>query len=575
MHSLMKLGISAMLGLTLFINDASARAQGGRGGGGGGRSGGGAPGGGGGGRSFGGGAPGGGGQGPSFNAGGQGHNFSGATPNFSGGAPNIGARVGVPSQASPAIRAGAGVSNTPFAGNRAAIGTQGLTNNNLAIGNSSVSMAGSNYRPSYANHSFYQGHWNNYWGPNGAFGVGTAGRGIGIGQGVGGVGLGVGGVGYGGLGYGGLGYGGLGYGGYGNGGYGGYPLGWGLGGWGMGSLLYGSGYLPYSNPYYGGGYGGGGYGGGAGGSYNYSQPIPVASNGTNSGTENPDFQAALAQFKAGDYRSALALVDTAIKAQPSDAVMHEFRALVLFALQDYTQSAATIHSVLAVGPGWDWPTLASLYGDINLYTSQLRALEGFVKTNPDKGDARFLLAYHYLTEGHKDAAATQLKQVVLVAPSDRLASELLSMVTGQAAGTNPTPGPAPAIATNPGGITNGPAPAQPIQGTPPQENPNLKPIDATVMVGQWHATRDDGSNFDFTMTPDKNFNWKFSQTQKGQPAQNGEFTGTFGVEKALLILQRKEGGAMIGEVTMDGNNKFNFKLLGGPPSDPGLTFTRS
>jgi tetratricopeptide (TPR) repeat protein len=522
----------------LSLAASETLARGGRGGGGGGRSFGGGGGYGGGGRSFSGGSP-------SFNGGGQVRSYS----NYGGGA-NLGARVNAPLQGSPGVRAGAGFSSHPA-----------MVNNRLAIGNNSVSLAGSNYRPSYANHSFYQGHWNNYWGPNGAYGLGT--RGYGAGLGYGGLGYGLG---YGGLGYGGLGYGGRGY------GYGGYPLGWGIGGWGLGSLLYGSGYLGYNNPYY--GAGGGGYGGGG---YNYSQPIQVASNGNDSQTEDPNFQAALAQFKAGDYQGALKLVDTAIKAHPNDAVMHEFRALALFALQDYAQAAATIYSVLAVGPGWDWPTLVSLYSDVSVYTAQLRALEDAVRSNPDKADFRFLLAYHYLTEGHRDAAATQLKQVVRLMPSDRLASELLSMVSGQTGGANPAPTTPAAIANNPSNNANGPAPSQAIQGQPaqPQENPNLKPIDAAVIVGKWHATREDGSNFDLTLSPDKNFDWKFAQQRQGQPAQKSELTGTYSVEKALLILQQKEGGAMIGEVTMEGNGKFNFKLLGAPPSDPGLTFTRS
>jgi hypothetical protein len=36
---------------------------------------------------------------------------------------------------------------------------------------------------------------------------------------------------------------------------------------------------------------------------------------------------------------------------PRDAVLHEFRSLALFALQRYSESAAAIHAVLAVGPG--------------------------------------------------------------------------------------------------------------------------------------------------------------------------------------------------------------------------------
>jgi hypothetical protein len=42
----------------------------------------------------------------------------------------------------------------------------------------------------------------------------------------------------------------------------------------------------------------------------------------------------------------------------------------------------------------------------------------------------------------------------------------------------------------------------------------------------------------------------------------------------VLALQRKNGGSLIAEVTPGGAGNFNFKLLGGPADDPGLTFNR-
>ena len=100
--------------------------------------------------------------------------------------------------------------------------------------------------------------------------------------------------------------------------------------------------------------------------------------------------------------------------------LHEFRSLVLFAKQDFQQSAATIHSVLAVGPGWDWTTMSGMYSNAELYTGQLRALESFTKSNPQDAASQFLLAYHYMTCGHPDAAARQLQTVVALMPDDRV-----------------------------------------------------------------------------------------------------------------------------------------------------------
>ena len=214
------------------------------------------------------------------------------------------------------------------------------------------------------------------------------------------------------------------------GGYGGYgyrPFGWGLGGWGLGSLIYNSGYLGYSNPYYNNSYG-------SIGNYSYSQPIPVAYNASVVVGQNDPNSAdevlnnADAAFQQNDYDAALDIINKGIAQYPDDAVLHEFRALVLFARQDYQQAASTIHSVLAVGPGWDWTTLSSMYSSVAVYTEQLRALEAFTKANPQDAASRFLLAYHYMSCGHADAATRQLEQVVKLMPNDRVAADLLKML---------------------------------------------------------------------------------------------------------------------------------------------------
>ena len=54
---------------------------------------------------------------------------------------------------------------------------------------------------------------------------------------------------------------------------------------------------------------------------------------------------------AQDYEKAQALIDKAVKLSPKDPILHEFRALVLFAQHKYLEATATIYDVLAVGPG--------------------------------------------------------------------------------------------------------------------------------------------------------------------------------------------------------------------------------
>ena len=72
------------------------------------------------------------------------------------------------------------------------------------------------------------------------------------------------------------------------------------------------------------------------------------------------------------------------------------------------------------------------------------------------------------------------------------------------------------------------------------------------------------SKFDLNLTQDKTFAWKFSQQQRGE-----DFSGTYMTEGALLILQRTKGGALVGQVALDGTDRFSFKLLAHPPMTPG------
>ena len=72
---------------------------------------------------------------------------------------------------------------------------------------------------------------------------------------------------------------------------------------------------------------------------------------------------------------ALSQTNRALGIVPNDSLMHEFRALCLFATHDYQQAAAAIHSVLASGPGWDMTTLAGLYANQAAYNDQLRVGE--------------------------------------------------------------------------------------------------------------------------------------------------------------------------------------------------------
>jgi hypothetical protein len=347
----------------------------------------------------------------------------------------------------------------------------------------------------------------------------------------------------------------------------GWAPGWGLGvGWGLGatnvSVGVGSpwnwGYFGYNNPYWAGPVGGVTY-------VNYSQPVVVPSPSPTYSPQaapavNPaappvpsvprtpaqtqglnTFANAQALFRQGEYQAALNETNRAVALLPNDSLMHEFRGLCLFALGDYQTAAAAVHAVVSVGPGWNWGTVSNLYGSPNAYTSQLRALESYCNEHPDASAPRFLLAYHYLLAEHNQEAAAVLTDVVRLQPDDQLATQLLKGLT-----TPPEAAPAP--------------PSPPAHG---------RPVEPANLLGHWRASRPDGSSFVLDLTDDNRFNWQFKGSDREQ-----QFSGTYTLAKNFLILSANDQNSLVGQVSLGADDKLNFRLAGGNPAEPGLTFTR-
>ena len=342
--------------------------------------------------------------------------------------------------------------------------------------------------------------------------------------------------------------------GYWSGFYGGSGYGWGWGPpfWYYGASLYNWGYLPYVNPYY----------VVATQSvdsvpYDYSTPIETpdqAPDNTVAGPANQAFEQARTSFQSGQYDQALQQIDQAIKTLPDDAALHEFRALVLFALGKYDEAAATLYAVLSVGPGWDWTTLISLYPDVNTYTAQLRALEADATQRPESAADCFVLAYQYLTAGHQDAAIAELQRVKELQPNDRLTSELLASLnkSNATSSDNNTP-PAPAAAT-----TDTPAPA------------SGAPATLTDLAGTWQASPSTGTNISLTIDSSGAFTWKVSEQGRDQ-----SFGGQATYGDGLLTLAQSQGAALVGRVSWGdaSHGSFTFKVTNSSPDDPGLSFS--
>jgi tetratricopeptide (TPR) repeat protein len=130
-------------------------------------------------------------------------------------------------------------------------------------------------------------------------------------------------------------------------------------------------------------------------------------------------------FQKGDYAEAQRECERAIQLLPGDANLREFRALCQFAQGKYTAAAATLYDVLAAGPGWHWETLSSVYPSAQTYTTQLRALERYVREHPMDPAGHLVLAYYYLALDERQAAVGQLREVVQLQPSDQVSPAIL------------------------------------------------------------------------------------------------------------------------------------------------------
>lgn len=309
--------------------------------------------------------------------------------------------------------------------------------------------------------------------------------------------------------------------------------------WGLNALSYRYGFSSYYNPYY------------TQPVYvdnqqivSYDQPLVIDDSATASAdptAEQPQpvadetdqlFTDARTAFYDQRYQEALTLTNQVLVKVPRDALVNEFRALCLFALGNYQEAAATMHAVLAVGPGWDWTTLSGMYSSNDLYTAQLRKLEAQVKSHTNDAAGRFLLAYHYLTCGHSEAAVKQLQAVVKLQPKDDVAAQLLKM--------------------------NSPSSESDASSSSPQPDLEEPGIPLDQLYGTWSAKQDDGQ-FQLQLTEKDEFIWTYTQGGKSQTVK-----GAYTVRAKNLAMEPDSGGVMLADITLD-QGTLDFSMIDGGP----------
>jgi hypothetical protein len=334
------------------------------------------------------------------------------------------------------------------------VGAQNFTTRNLNSGQNHSSYYRGNPNFSRNNSAFFgnQGAFKNSYAGRGSFNnYGNYGRGFGYG------------------GYNGYGGYGLGYGNYGGSGFlpflGGLGLGYGLGG-GLGGY---GGYGAY-------GYGNSAYGnGGYGTTIIATQEAPVQPAVPTETPANPPSSSGTdyvalgeADFRAGQYLSAIGAFRHALIDEPNNAGLMLLIAQSLFQTSQWSQAAAATELAMGALPEDQWGTVVTnytqLYGNIADYTNQLQALEAAVKAKPEDPALRFLLGFHYGYLNYPQQAVRELGKAVALEgrdPAARRLHDVFAVKTGAAqvgpvteaelrnsATSAPESAPAPLSATN-------------------------------------------------------------------------------------------------------------------------------
>jgi len=314
--------------------------------------------------------------------------------------------------------------------------------------------------------------------------------------------------------------------------------------WGINTMSYVFGTVSYSNPYY--------VESSSGRGIDYSQPQivvqePASDSSTAEAAEISEaglaaFEKARSEFRAGNYDAARRQIDEVIKLMPHDAVVHEFRALTLFALKRYREAATVLHSVLAVGPGWDWTTMSQLYSSTQVYTQQLRDLEAWVEEFTSLPEGHFVLAYHYLTCGYSENATSELKLVVKTLPDDVVSARLLNQLTGD--------------------VSESGSDTEPSTPTVP----NIS-IEQDSLIGKWTAKVKE-STFNLELSKDGRFSWTFTSKQGSQ-----SISGVYAIKDSTLAMEPDSGGVMLAELHLEGTH-LDFQQVGVSSEAVSLSFER-
>ncbi len=183
-----------------------------------------------------------------------------------------------------------------------------------------------------------------------------------------------------------------------------------------------------------------------------------------------DQRNAEASFRNGDYQQAAQLVGQALMLDNNNGQLYLFSSQANFAIGNYTAAFRDLEDATTLLPENQWAFVVknfrSVYGK-NDYVAQTERLSNHIERNPADGVAYTLRGYHFGSLGYPEAAASDLKQALVIDPANELASRLIAVFGSP---DQPTPEPelndaAPADANPSKGELPEPGGLEEIQGS--------------------------------------------------------------------------------------------------------------
>ncbi len=155
------------------------------------------------------------------------------------------------------------------------------------------------------------------------------------------------------------------------------------------------------------------------------------------------------QFRARDYKTAVYDWKHAAIDDPNNGVLMMMLSQAFFATGQYDEAAGAAQHGMQLLPKEEWGVVVKnykeLYGNVQDFTDQLRALEKSVKDKPNDPARRFLAGFQYAYLGFPKEAIDQLDKGLKVAPRDEMAKKLREEMAAKL----PKPVEPPAPATTP------------------------------------------------------------------------------------------------------------------------------